>query len=429
MLNIKVYKLQKSKYNMVTKYDVFEIVYKNRAPFKPIEVVKKLNKDEREYHIIHRYLRELAKEAILVKKKSGFQAEMSKKSESLYNLILYCIRSGINYNYFLDKNFAHFISEALQKDEISSKTIKLNPRTIKKYIEILNKYGIILVISEKPLRAKVFYNTLLNNLLVYFGYKHQVITEIQKNYLTEIKKELEIYRRLRNKDETRYQQIVNEFEIPFIQHSLSLEGNPITLPDTIKILKENIIPANLKASDVDEVKNYQEAMMQMLKDTNERKPLSLQLVLDYHRIAMRHHSNFAGKIRNVGVHIKGNLNFKVTPHEDIEEELERLFEKYNEFIKRKKVSLEDTLKFAVYFHNEFQHIHPFEDGNSRTTRLITFHLLQSRNIPLLDIPFGLLDEYLSDTKGSKNREDEKLFRTLQKIVLFNLKKINEKLEA
>ena len=30
---------------MVTKYDILEIVYKNRALLKPIEVVKKLNKD------------------------------------------------------------------------------------------------------------------------------------------------------------------------------------------------------------------------------------------------------------------------------------------------------------------------------------------------------------------------------------------------
>ena len=30
---------------MVTKYDIFEIVYKNRAPLKPIEVVRKLRDD------------------------------------------------------------------------------------------------------------------------------------------------------------------------------------------------------------------------------------------------------------------------------------------------------------------------------------------------------------------------------------------------
>ena len=170
-------------------------------------------------------------------------------------------------------------------------------------------------------------------------------------------------------------------------------------------------------------------MSQMLKDTYERKPLSLQLVLDYHKLAMRHHSDLAGSIRTISVYIKGNPYFKVAPPEKIREELDKLFDKYNEFIKKKKATLEESLKFAVYFHNEFQRIHPFEDGNSRTTRLITFHLLQSLDIPILDIPFGMLDEYLNNTKGSKVREDTNLYQSLQKIILFNLKKINEKLKS
>ncbi|MBI2672275.1 Fic family protein [Candidatus Woesearchaeota archaeon] len=414
---------------MATKYDVFEIVYRNRALLKPIEVVKKLNKDEREYPVIHRHLRELVNEKLLIKKKKGFQAYISKKSELLYNLIFYCIKNGINYNLILDKNFAQFISLSLQKEEINSKNIRLNPRTIKKYVDILDRYGMILIISEKPLRAKIFHNILLNNLLIYFGYKHSVITESSKTYIPEIKKELKIYRKLKKKDESKYQKIGDEFEISFIYHSLSLEGNPITLPDTIKILKDKLIPANLNTGDVDEIRNYQEAMLQMLKDTNERKPLSLQLVLDYHKTAMRHRSYLAGSIRTIPVHIKGNPDFKTTSPGKIMEELEKLFDKYNEFIKRKNVPFEELLRFAVYFHNEFQHIHPFEDGNSRITRLITFHLLQSLDIPILDIPFGLLDEYLNCTKGSKNREDIKLYQNLQKIILFNLKKINKRFNS
>lgn len=412
---------------MVTKYDAFEIVYKGRSLLKPIDVVKRLNKDEREYHLIHKHLRELTNENLLIKKKEGFEATVSTKSELLYRLILYCIKNGINYNLILDKNFAQFVSLALQKEEITSQNVKLNSRTIKRYTEILDKYGLILIISEKPFRAKIFYNILLNNLLVYFGYKHSVISESSKSYLQEIKNELNTYRQLKKKDEAEYRKVISEFEISFIYHSLSLEGNPITLPDTIKILKDNLVPANLKINDIDEIKNYQEAMAQMLKDTNERKPLSLQSVLEYHRIAMRHVSYLAGSIRTIPVHIKGNPHFNVSSPEKLREELDKLFERYNEFIKRKKVPLEEVLKFAVYFHNEFQHIHPFEDGNSRTTRLLTFHLLQSLDIPILDIPFGLLDEYLNDTKGSKKREDLKLYRTLQKIILFNLKKINKRL--
>ncbi len=409
---------------MVTKYDVFEAVYKNRAPLKPIEVVKKLNKGEKEYLMVHRYLRDLTNEKLLVKKKGKFQAEISKRSELLYNLIFYCIKNGINYNFILDKNFARFVRKALEKGEIRM-DMKLNPRTIKKYTDILDKYGLVMIISEKPLRAKVFYNILLNNLLVYFGYKHLTMRS-SRNYISEIKKELKIYRNLKRKNEAKYKKIVGEFEVHFIYHSLSLEGNPITLPDTIKILKDKIVPKDLKMEDVEEVKNYQEAMHQMLKDADERKPLSLHLVLDYHRIAMGHRSFLAGSIRTIHVHIKGNPDFRVSSPETIKEELEKLFEEYNEF-RRRKVPLDEALKFAVYFHNEFQHIHPFEDGNSRTTRLITFYLLQSLDIPIFDIPFGLLDEYLDYTKGSKKREDSKLYQNLQKIILFNLRKINKSL--
>ena len=142
---------------------------------------------------------------------------------------------------------------------------------------------------------------------------------------------------------------------------------------------------------------------------------------------MAHIPEIAGKIRKTEVYIKGNPIFKITKSEKLEEELDRLLMKYNNFI-NKKSSLKEILAFAVYFHNEFQHIHPFTDGNSRTTRLITFHLLQSKDIPIIDIPFGILDEYLNYTKGSKKRKDDKLYITLQKIILFNLKKINNKLK-
>jgi len=192
-------------------------------------------------------------------------------------------------------------------------------------------------------------------------------------------------------------------------------------------LQDKVIPSNLKSLDVDEVKNYQDAILQMLKDSAEKKILNINSVVNYHMLAMRHIPKIAGKIRTEEVYIKGNPNFKITKAKDIKKELDVLLEDYGKFAKKEKLSLKEILNFAVYFHNEFQHIHPFVDGNSRTTRLITFHLLQSRDIPIFDIPFGLLDEYLGYTKGSKKREDEKLFQTLQKVILWNLKKINERL--
>jgi len=319
-----------------------------------------------------------------------------------------------------------FISQALKRKEITSKDVDLNPKTLRKYIDILNENGLILIISEKPLRAKVFYNILLNNLLVYFDYKHEVIIEDNSDYIEVINKELALFRKLRKGREQRYKQITGELEVYFIYHSLSLEGNPITLPQTRKILRDKIIPSDLRTSDVDEIKNYQQAIFQIIQDSQSKKQLTIPTILKYHEIAMSHVPEISGKIREEEVYIRGNPHFMITKAKNIEDELDMLLKKYNQFI-NKKSSLREILAFAVYFHNEFQHIHPFTDGNSRTTRLLTFHLLQSKEIPITDIPFGLLDEYLRYTKGSRKREDSKLYVTLQKIILFNLRKINEKL--
>jgi len=411
---------------MVTKYDVFETVYRYQHPIKPIEVLKALNKTEREYNNIIRLIKELTNEGLLIKTPYGFQVKNNDKSKTLYDIIYHCLINDLNYNSLIDSNLMQFVSLALKQKEITSKDVNLSPKTLKKYISILNENSLILIISEKPLRAKIFYNILLNNLLVYFGYKHEVITEDNTDYIKEISRELALFKKLKNEKEQRYKQIMADLEVYFIHHSLSLEGNPITLPQTRKILKDKIIPSNLRTRDVDEIKNYQKALSQMIQDSQSKRPLTIPTILNYHWLAMMHIPEIAGKIRKIEVYIKGNTNFKITKADRLEEELNKLLKVYNEFI-NKRSSLKKTLAFAVYFHNEFQHIHPFEDGNSRTTRLITFHLLQSLDIPILDIPFGLLDEYLDYTKGSKKREDPKLYLTLQKILLFNLKKINKKL--
>ncbi len=409
---------------MATKYDVFEVIYTQRMPVRPIEVLKKLNKNDNEYNNVHRLLAELEKSSFAIKTNYGFQAKRTDKTALLHNIIQYCLRNSINYNLLLDKSLAEFISASIQK-EITSKDAKINPRTLKKYIQILNKYGLLLVISQKPLRVRILYNKLLNEILVYFNLKHTA-KEVAANYMPLIGKELALHRKLRKKNEAGFQRIVDELEVSFVYHSLALEGNPVTLPDTIKILKDKIIPSNLRSEDVDEIKNYQTAILQMLKDSSQRKPLTLETILYYHKLAMSHRPDIAGKIRKVEVRIKGNPDFKIEKAENIKPKLEQMLEKYNMLIKQKN-SLEEILSFSAFFHNEFQHIHPFVDGNSRTTRLITFHLLQANGIPILDVPFGLMDEYMKYTKGSRQRNDQNLSNSLQKIILFNLKKINETL--
>jgi len=411
---------------MVTKYDVLEFMY-NKGEIKVNDILKAFNKSKSDYHSVYKILQKLENETLINKTAKGFQIILSPKNELLYKLIRFCIANGINHNILLDKNFVNFIKKALQKRKISIEDYKLNPRTFKNYIDALYKNGFLIVLSWKPLIATLPYNSFLGNLLKYFGHKALAVKRNEDEYLEEIERELKIFKRLRKKDERKYREITEKYEIRFIQHSLNLEGNPITLHETIKLLQDQIIPRDMKAEDIQEVQNYQKALNQMLKDSSENKILTKESILNYHFIAMQHNPEFAGKIRKVNVYIKGNRDFKVSSVKEIEPKLDELLEKYNGFIKKKN-SLKEMLLFSSYFHNEFQYIHPFVDGNSRTTRLLAFHILRSQGIPIIDIPLGLLEGYLFSTKGAKKRDDKRLNQIFQSVILYNLKMINGQLK-
>src|SRR3989344_7013570 len=302
---------------MVTKYDILEFMY-NKGEIKVHDILKAFNKSKSDYHSVYKILQKLENETLINKTAKGFQIILSPKNELLYKLIRFCIANGINHNILLDKNIVNFIKKALQKRKISIEDYKLNPRTFKNYIDALYKNGFLIVVSWKPLIAALPYNSFLGNLLKYFGHKALDVKGKEDEYLEEIERDLKIFRRLRRKDERKYREITEKYEIRFIQHSLNLEGNPITLPETIKLLQDQIIPKDIKFEDIQEVQNYQKALNQMLKDSSKNKPLTKKTILIYHFIAMQHNPKIAGKIRKIDVYIKGNKNFKVAPIKEIE---------------------------------------------------------------------------------------------------------------
>ena len=87
------------------------------------------------------------------------------------------------------------------------------------------------------------------------------------------------------------------------------------------------------------------------------------------------------------------------------------------------------IKFAAYFHNEFQRIHPFIDGNSRISRLLMLHILRMHGLPVLELPIGYFDSYLNLTKRSKKRDDEEFRYLIEEIVLTNLKNLNNSINV
>ena len=135
---------------------------------------------------------------------------------------------------------------------------------------------------------------------------------------------------------------------------------------------------------------------------------------------------YNGKIRDDHVRILGNPEFEVCDYRILKPRLEEFIYNFNKKFKECK-TIKDKIILSSWVHNEFQHIHPFFDGNSRTTRILVNYCLINFGFPLINIYKASKDEYLDLTKLSKKRDDEKFIAFLNKIILDNLIKLNEKM--
>lgn len=195
--------------------------------------------------------------------------------------------------------------------------------------------------------------------------------------------------------------------------SSQIEGTQATLLDYVKA--EVKLPDDRAPSDVDEIKNYIEAMNYGLSRLK-TLPLSWRLVKEIHQKLLkgvRGEHKTPGEFRKTQNWIGGptieTAVFVPPPPHDMQEaasDLEKFFHDQNKI---------PSLVKAGLIHAQFETIHPFLDGNGRTGRLlITFYLCQEQILrrPLLYLSeffkknrrdyYDKLNDYRFSEKGVKN---------------------------
>lgn len=156
--------------------------------------------------------------------------------------------------------------------------------------------------------------------------------------------------------------------------STSIEGNPLPLTEVKKVLKSR--PANIRDSEK-EVLNYNQVLetLNRLLQLNELD-LSLKLILDIHSQVINGllPAYETGKLRQKPVVVNdprtGNMVFIPPEVEKVKDLIDDLII----YVKNNSTTV-DPLILAGVFHKQMVVIHPFMDGNGRTTRLATKVLL------------------------------------------------------
>ncbi len=156
--------------------------------------------------------------------------------------------------------------------------------------------------------------------------------------------------------------------------STSIEGNPLPLTEVRRILKTQ--PVHISESEK-EVLNYNQALQALNSKLKEDKvKLSLNLILKIQRQVMKGllPKKEIGKLRQRPVVVNDPRIQKVVYLPPDTKEVKTLLEDLIKFVNVERNKI-DSLILAGIFHKQMVIIHPFIDGNGRTTRLATKMLL------------------------------------------------------
>lgn len=165
--------------------------------------------------------------------------------------------------------------------------------------------------------------------------------------------------------------VLAETEVPeSVYNSNAIENSTLTIEETEKILLELEVMRKVSVREVYEAKNLAR-VFEYIKNKTLSKDLDEELVLFLHKMLISGiNDDFAGRFRTRGEYVRVGTHIAPAP-EHIALMIESALIDYSS--DHTSYFLEKIAKF----HLEFEHIHPFCDGNGRIGRvLINYQLMQ-----------------------------------------------------
>lgn len=198
----------------------------------------------------------------------------------------------------------------------------------------------------------------------------------------------------------------------FTYNTNAIEGSSVQLDEVPEILHKQ------KANGWEELETKGVAKaIELIKEAKE--DLSLELIKKLHKACFEGSKQFAGQFRTVEVVIrdgKGNVIHSGVQVSELNHALKDLIGWYGKNKKKFK-----PLVLAAIVHNQFEHIHPFQDGNGRVGRLLLNFVLIKNKHPPINILMEDRREYYDSLQEYSKRQN------LKPTILFLIKQYKKTL--
>lgn len=169
--------------------------------------------------------------------------------------------------------------------------------------------------------------------------------------------------------------LIDDFRLRFTHETTAIEGNTLTLRETQAVLEEGITVHGKSLREHLEVINSNESLDYLETAIKNNEPVTERLIMRFHEILMKGIlKEEAGMYRRIPVFIKGARH--VPPNWV---KVPKLMSEFEIWLRESR-GLHPVV-LAAKAHIKLARIHPFEDGNGRTCRLLVNYILMKNGYP------------------------------------------------
>lgn len=171
---------------------------------------------------------------------------------------------------------------------------------------------------------------------------------------------------LRPLPEEALKKIQDALDIEYTYESNRIEGNTLTLQETALVVNEGVTISGKSMREHLEAINHAEAISYIKDIAKQDIEISERTIKEIHALILHGiDRENAGRYRTVPVMISGSTHMPPQPYL-IEKQMEDFILRFKQ-MEAEKVH---PVLIAAYLHDELVRIHPFIDGNGRTSRLL-----------------------------------------------------------